>query len=393
MKVTVGLIKLLKKKSTPELVVKYIYKNVFELIKEIQTILKNSNNFLKNKKIIRDLAKNYSVYYEKVINNKKEEWIKTILPPYIHGHRNFYMGVAGRLSFFYHNLEREALNYNDREKRYDLLMDIKYSSTLSEIAEAKKAAAEYLNCNESDFFEKVDLYPWSENTLTMIEPIPNTYYWYGNPDNWSYCYEINFDKNNKIAIRKSQIIILENKPNEEDITADEYDNIEPGEILLVPTENMDNYLYIDNYLYDYLDNFEIDLLWPYSEASCNHIVDQESIDRMMADYKLNVNLKNGYSPEIQEMWAEYNKINEFYKKESIRRKNGKKLYEYKALEDGKSVELKNKFILDYKNKLIKINEDVEKQLEEIPEEDRKNFAIELRQLSKRLNQILKKYEN
>ena len=51
MKKTLGLIKIIKKKSSPEIVVKYIYKNVFELIKE--TILKNPKKFLRKKKVIK----------------------------------------------------------------------------------------------------------------------------------------------------------------------------------------------------------------------------------------------------------------------------------------------------------------------------------------------------
>jgi len=154
MKKTLELIKILKKKNSPETVVKYIYKNVFELIKE--TILKNPNKFLRKKKAIRDLAKNYSVYYEEIINKNDLEWPKTILPPYIHGHKNFYTGVVGRLSFFSYDLEKEAYNYNDRKKRHALLFRILYTDSEEKAVKLKKEAAEYLNCNKDEVFEKLD---------------------------------------------------------------------------------------------------------------------------------------------------------------------------------------------------------------------------------------------
>ena len=123
------------------------------------------------------------------------------------------------------------------------------------------------------------------------------------------------DKDNELVIRKSQIVILDYKPNKEDMTDDEYTNDLPeqGEILLVSRTNIDNHLYIDNYL----DHFENTFMFPEFEASCNHTVNQERIEKMMSNYKLNVSEKNGYSPKIQELWTEYNKINAYYKKEIL----------------------------------------------------------------------------
>jgi hypothetical protein len=421
MKKTVELTKIIKRKSSPEIVVKYIYKNVFGLMQE--TILKNPKKFLRKKKAIRNLAKNYSVYYEEIINKNDVEWPKTILPPYIHGHKNFYIGVAGRLAFFSHNLEREAYNYNDREKRSDLLMSL---SGESREDNALKEAAEYLNCNQDEVIEKLEVleklddgvceipadspiskrYTFCEIQTdgstkvmymppdgTIEEPIPDAYYWYGNPKNWSDCYDISLDKNNELVIRKGQIVILDFKPNEEDMTEDEYTNDLPeqGEILLVPKTNLDNYLYIDNYLYNYIDNFEKTSMFPLSEASCNHTVDQECIEKMMSNYKINVSKKNGYSPEIYKLWTEYNKIKAYYKKNLSRKINSKQLREYKILEEEKSVELEKKFSTEYKNKLVKIKEKVEQQIEAIPEEDRRFQAIELNWLNAKLNQVINKY--
>ena len=68
----------------------------------------------------------------------------------------------------------------------------------------------------------------------------------------------------------------------------------------------------------------------------------------------------------------------------------KYLREYKILEEEKSVELDKKFSTEYKNKLVKIKEEVEKQIEEIPEKKREFLAIELNWLNTKLNQVLKK---
>ena len=69
----------------------------------------------------------------------------------------------------------------------------------------------------------------------------------------------------------------------------------------------------------------------------------------------------------------------------------KYLREYKILEEEKSVELDKKFSTEYKNKLVKIKEKVEQQIEDIPEEDREFQAIELNWLNTKLNQVINNY--
>ena len=68
----------------------------------------------------------------------------------------------------------------------------------------------------------------------------------------------------------------------------------------------------------------------------------------------------------------------------------KYLHEYKILEEEKSVELEKKFSTEYKKKLVKIKEEVEKQIEELPEKKREFLAIDLNWLNTKLNQVLKK---
>ena len=104
MKITIKLIKLLKKviqvdkeKYTTvkikdskvnyidanDLLIKFIYLNVFGLIKE------SKSRSVKHMDILKELSDTYSEYYDLSIKKSWEKWIKTILPPYIHGYKNF----------------------------------------------------------------------------------------------------------------------------------------------------------------------------------------------------------------------------------------------------------------------------------------------------------------
>lgn len=346
MKKTLGLIKILEENSSPEiglikllrspeLVVKYIYKNVFELIKESRC---KKTVTIQQKKVLVTLLNAYNEYYKIIIQDNHLEWVKTILPPYIYGHKNFYMGVAGRLALFSNDLEKEASDIRSGVYSNGFIASFTDAYTLDNI----------------------------------IEGCPDTYYWYGNPRNWADCYEISLDKNKELVIRKSQILILESQYY---ITKQEFDNCKktnedypetnaPYEIRL---------MYKGDLSYNYIDNYTIPPINPPGALfSTFYIREKKGIDRMMRKYISNVSLKTGYDPEIQKMWEEYNDIEDRHQRKGFNMNMGKHLPNYRVMEIDEIKDLKEKFIVEYKKKFEKLKEKIDSENQILNERNVKN---------------------
>ena len=339
MKKTLGLIKILEEKSSPEIVVKYIYRNVFELIKESRC---KKNLAIQQQKVFVTLLNAYNEYYKTVIQTFILKWPKTILPPYIYGHKNFYTGVAGRLEFFSVDLEKEASEIRSGVYSTNIvkrLMDPQYTV---------------------------------EN---RIERCPDTYYWYGNPRNWADCYEISLDKEKEkeLVIRKSQIVILESQYyiSEQELNHCKKNGEDCPERLDAPYEI--RLLYKGDLSYNYIDNYTVPPINPPGALFSNfHTREKRYIDRMMSDYISNVSLKTGYSPEIQRMWEEYNDLEDQHQRKGFNMNMGKHLPNYKVMEANEIKELNEKFIVEYKKKFSKLKEKIDSENQILKERNVKN---------------------
>ncbi len=86
---TEKLIELFEKQENPEIIIEFIYKNLYELLAEIDLL----------DDVYYDLLTDlYNRYEDKVIS--RENWLLTLFPSFIFSLKNFYIGIAGRLAFF-----------------------------------------------------------------------------------------------------------------------------------------------------------------------------------------------------------------------------------------------------------------------------------------------------
>ena len=290
MKYTEQLTTLVNQNEDPKLILKFIYLHVYQLI--------NENNLSALDKYIYPLEIFYNIYYKEVVEKSGELWLKTIFPPYINGYNNFYRGIAGRLEYFHANLD-------DRD-------------------------------NYEEFYNK-------EVSLRT----PDTYYWYGNPRNWSYCYAIKLDEEKEISMSYKKFLILEDE-NQTGASLDAENSAEYGvtekQILLVRKTSIDSDPEdFDPYIYP---------------TRIYYRGNEDAIKNKIEKYKENVTKENGYSPEIAKIWDEYNE-----KKETLNELNLEKMTKYcityKALSDKEQIELKLKFKLEYQNKIELITNEID----------------------------------
>ena len=234
MKYTLELIKLFTQKTEPNLIIKFIYLHVYELMEE--TRCETVEQF----QIISNLKHAYDGYFMRTLFST-ELWHNTILPIKMSGYKNFYRGIAGRLAFFSVDLDAVIEDMKDANER------LKYE---------------------------------------LLAQTPDTYYWYGNPRNWSYCYDARVvsereeEGEKRFLLEKTKKFIITD--NEFNI----YEEMRDGNPYAMDVSQL-------LILYKQVNSSErLTKPYPYPTRRY-HISDEETVENMIKSYEKNVNGKRG----------------------------------------------------------------------------------------------------